>query len=60
MSEYGTTPTGRQRKKPQMAHANIRLPVWVLEFYKQQPNYTRVMREVLTMHAQEQQTKSEN
>lgn len=41
--------------KPALAHINIRVPVWVLDYYRQQPNYTKAMREVLTMHAQENQ-----
>lgn len=53
MTDFGTTKTGRARKKPTLAHVNIRLPLWVFEYYKQKPNYTKAMREVLTIHAQE-------
>ena len=42
--------------KPKLAHINIRLPQWVLDYYKQQPNYTKAIREVLTIHVQENQT----
>ena len=53
MTDFGTTKTGRTRKRPTLTHVNIRLPLWVFEYYKGQPNYTRAMREVLTMHAQD-------
>jgi hypothetical protein len=41
--------------KPALVHVNLRLPEWVVEFYREQPNYTGTMREVLTIHAQEKQ-----
>lgn len=44
--------------KPALVHVNLRLPQWVAEFYKGEPNYTKTMREVLTLHAQEQQSKT--
>lgn len=53
MDDYGLTPKGRKRTKPQMVHVNVRLPEWALEFYKQQPNYTGYIRKVLVAHAQE-------
>ena len=37
-------------KKLALLHVNIRLPVEVLNFYKQYPSYTQKMREVLTAH----------
>lgn len=40
-------------KKPAMAHVNLRIPDWVLDFYKQQPNYSKSMRSVLMMYALE-------
>lgn len=43
--------------KPALVHVNVRLPSWVVEFYKEQPNYTKAMRDVLTIHAQDGQTK---
>ena len=36
-----------------MVHINVRLPEDVVEFYKQYPNYTRVMREVLIKFKEE-------
>jgi uncharacterized protein (DUF4415 family) len=35
-------------KNPAKTHVNVRLPADVLEFYRQFPNYTGKMREVLT------------
>lgn len=53
MSDTQTTKRVRGRgKNPALAHVNLRLPVWVLEFYKQYPSYTGKMREVLAEHAQ--------
>lgn len=49
----------RRRLKPALVHINVRVPAWVLEFYKQTPSYTKTMREVLTIHAQENQSKLE-
>jgi len=34
------------QKKP-MVHVNVRLPQEVVDFYKQEPNYTKAMREAL-------------
>jgi hypothetical protein len=45
--------------KPALVHINLRLPEWVVEFYREQPNYTGTMREVLTIHAQEKQIKTD-
>ena len=45
--------------KPALVHVNLRLPEWVVEFYREQPNYTGTMREVLTIHAQEKQIKTD-
>ena len=38
----------RKAGKPALVHINIRLPYVVVGFYKQSPNYTKHMREVLT------------
>jgi uncharacterized protein (DUF4415 family) len=49
-------PTKRVRgkgKNPAKAHVNLRLPVEVLEFYKEFPNYTGKMREVLVNYQKE-------
>jgi hypothetical protein len=53
MSDTETTKRVRGRgKNPALAHVNLRLPVWVLEFYKKHPSYTGKMREVLAEYAQ--------
>jgi hypothetical protein len=44
--------------KPALVHVNVRLPQWVLDYYKEQPSYTKAMREVLIIHAQEQISKT--
>lgn len=50
----------RTRTKPAMVHVNVRLPAWVLDYYKQQStSYTKMLRDVLVQHAQEGQTKIE-
>lgn len=59
MSDYGTTKSGKPRVKPTMVHVNVRLPVWALEFYKEYPNYTKVIRDVLIAHAQENKDKAQ-
>jgi hypothetical protein len=41
--------------KPALVHVNLRLPLWVVEYYKEKPNYTGAMREVLTIHARDNQ-----
>lgn len=35
-------------KRPALAHVNLRVPADVMEYFKQFPNYTGKMREVLT------------
>jgi len=53
MSDTETTKRVRgSGKNPALAHVNLRLPVWVLEFYKKHPSYTGKMREVLAEYAQ--------
>jgi hypothetical protein len=53
MSDTETTKRVRGRgKNPALAHVNLRLPMWVLEFYKKHPSYTGKMREVLAEYAQ--------
>jgi len=42
-----------ERKEP-MVHVNVRLPRYVLEHFKQYPNYTRKMREVLIERVREE------
>ena len=40
---------GRGRGKDEaLVHVNLRLPPAVIGFYKQSPNYTKRMREILT------------
>jgi|DEB19_MinimDraft_3_1074340.scaffolds.fasta_scaffold02008_7 uncharacterized protein (DUF4415 family) len=35
-------------KRPALAHVNLRLPIDVVDYFQQLPNYTGKMREVLT------------
>ena len=41
-------------KKEAMVHVNLRLPVEILEYYKQFPSYTIAMRDVLNKHVKQQ------
>lgn len=55
-----STPVRKGRgkgKNPAMSHVNLRVPNWVLDFYKQQPNYSKSMRSVLMMYALENRKK---
>lgn len=45
--------------KPALVHLNVRLSPWVAEFYRQQPNYTAFMRDVLTKYAIDNESKPE-
>jgi len=36
--------------KPAMLHVNVRLPQYVLDYFKEFPNYTKEMRRVLEEH----------
>jgi hypothetical protein len=36
-----------------MVHVNVRLPQYVLDYFKQHPNYTRAIREALEEHVRE-------
>jgi len=40
--------------KPAMPLVNLRLPEEVLAYYKQWPNYSKIMRTVLTNYAESQ------
>ena len=40
--------------RPAMAHVNLRLPQEVVDYYKEWPNYTKMMRTVLTNYAESQ------
>lgn len=40
-------------KKEAMVHVNLRLPVEILEYYKQFPSYTIAMRDVLRGHVKQ-------
>ena len=40
--------------KPAMVHVNVRIPQEVLDYYKEWPNYTKMMRTVLTNYAESQ------
>ena len=41
-------------KRQAMAHVNLRLPEDVLDYYKQYPNYTQMIREVLIKFKEEE------
>jgi hypothetical protein len=43
-----------------MVHINVRLPEDVVEFYKQYPNYTRAMRDVLIKFKEEHDNGTNN
>ena len=43
-----------------MVHINVRLPEDVVEFYKQYPNYTRKMRDVLIKFKEEHDNGTHN
>lgn len=59
MEEQAKKRTRGKGTKPALLHVNLRLPSWVVDYFKEQPNYTSAMREVLIMHAQENQSKLE-
>jgi len=40
-------------RKKAMVHVNLRLPVEILEYYKQFPSYTIAMRDVLEKHVKD-------
>lgn len=54
MEEQQTRRRTRKSTKPTLIHVNLRLPLKVLDYYKQYPNYTAKMRSVLTEHAQKE------
>jgi|TARA_R110000744_G_scaffold380379_2_gene500994 hypothetical protein len=37
-----------------MAHVSLRIPEYVVEYYRAYPNYTKVMRRVLKAYAEQQ------
>ena len=40
--------------KKNLVHVNVRLPQYIINYFKQQPNYTRAMREALKQHVEAQ------
>jgi len=42
--------------RPAMVHVNVRLPAEILDYYKQWPSYTKMIRTVLTNYAESQKT----
>lgn len=40
------------RKEP-LTHVNVRLPEYVLKYFKAYPNYTKAIRQVLEQHVRE-------
>lgn len=57
MEEQQTRRRRGKSTKPSLVHVNVRLPVHVVEFYKQYPNYTAKMRSVLTEYVQRETEK---
>lgn len=45
--------------KPALVHINVRLPPSVADFYRQKPNYTIFIRDVLTQYVTDNQSKLE-
>ena len=43
--------------KKNLVHVNVRLPQYVIDYFKQQPSYTRAMREALKQHVEAQDGK---
>jgi len=46
-----------KQKAPTLVHVNVRIPQEVLDYYKEWPNYTKMMRTVLTNYAESQTKK---
>jgi len=44
--------------RPAMVHVNLRVPQDVLDYYKEWPSYTKMMRTVLSNYAESQTKKS--
>lgn len=44
------------REAGAMVHVNVRLPGYVLDYYKQFPSYTKAIRDVLEQHVREATT----
>ena len=44
---WETTNKALAARKEPLVHVNMRLPQEVVDFYKQEPNYTKAMREAL-------------
>jgi len=40
-----------------LIHVNVRLPQYVIDYFKQHPNYTRAIRDVLKQHVEAQNGK---
>jgi hypothetical protein len=45
-----------KQKTPTLVHINVRVPVEVINYFKQFPSYTGEIREVLTKHVKEKTT----
>lgn len=46
-------------KKPAMAHVNVRIPKPTLEWFREQPNCSAVMRKALVEYVQQHTTEKE-
>ena len=49
--------TRGKQKAPTLVHVNVRIPQEVLDYYKQWPSYTKMIRTVLTNYAESQTPK---
>jgi hypothetical protein len=45
-----------KQKAPKLVHVNVRVPVEVINYFKQFPSYTVEIREVLAQHVKEKTT----
>jgi len=54
MNEEGRRRGRGKGVKPALVHVNIRVPQEVLDYYKEWPSYTKIMRTVLTNYANSQ------
>jgi len=45
-----------KQKTPTLVHVNVRVPVDVINYFKQFPSYTGEIRKVLTNHVKEKTT----
>jgi hypothetical protein len=58
---WETTNKALAARKEPLVHVNMRLPREVVDFYKQEPNYTKAMREALArvMHMRKKENEDD-